>query len=445
VWPAFFSRKYVIAWKWLWTAVLALGGVTCFGWAQESDHKDAELKYVVYLSRHGVRSPTGKAAPYNQYAAAPWPKWNVSPGYLTEHGYKLMKLFGAYDRQLLSSERLLSPNGCDDAAHVTIISDSGQRTRKTASAIADGLLPGCAVDIDALPEGTADPLFHPLEASVGHPDPALTEAAVSGRVAGDVNNLTRAYHLQLEVLDRVLSGCGHAPASEQKRTSLFDIPASLTSDDNEHLVEMRGPLNTASTLSEIFLLQYAEGMPARDIGWGCLDEVTLRDLMQLHTAAADFTQRTPMIARMLASNLLDHILKTLQQQATGQTVPGALGKPVDRMLLLVGHDTNISTVAGALGLTWIIDDRLDDSPPGGALIFELWRTRSSGDYSVRAYYTAQTLDQMRNTIVLSLDNPPSRALVFIPACSRQDLSCPWQNFSAAVRQAIDPGFVSAKP
>lgn len=115
------------------------------------------------------------------------------------------------------------------------------------------------------------------------------------------------------------------------------------------------------------------------------------------------------------------------------------------MLLLVGHDTNISTLAGALGLTWIIDSRRDDSPPGGALVFELWRSCATGEYSVRAYYTAQTLEQLRNTVTLSLDNPPPRAPVFIPGCSRQDYSCSWQNFAAAMRQAIDLEFVSAKP
>lgn len=51
-------------------------------------------------------------------------------------------------------------------------------------------------------------------------------------------------------------------------------------------------------------------------------------------------------------------------------------------------------------MTWIVDGRRDDTPPGGALIIELWKNRKSEDYSVRLYYTAQTLEQMRSTATL---------------------------------------------
>jgi len=106
-------------------------------------------------------------------------------------------------------------------------------------------------------------------------------------------------------------------------------------------------------------------------------------------------------------------------------------------LILVGHDTNLTNIAGALDLSWLIDGRRDDTPPGGALVFELWQEGSASDYSVRAYYTAQTLDQMRNATPLSLVNPPDRAPLFIPGCSKADASCSWDTFRPAVREAID--------
>jgi 4-phytase/acid phosphatase len=53
---------------------------------------------------------------------------------------------------------------------------------------------------------------------------------------------------------------------------------------------------------------------------------------------------------------------------------------------------------------------------------------------------AQTLDQMRNAIPLSLVNPPERVAVFLPGCSRADQSCAWSDFKAAIRAGIDPAF-----
>src|SRR5664279_4322333 len=74
-----------------------------------------ELKFVVIISRHGLRSPTGNLDQLNQYSRQPWPVWTVPPGYLTEHGSRLMTLFGAYDRVLLAGQGLLATSGGADA------------------------------------------------------------------------------------------------------------------------------------------------------------------------------------------------------------------------------------------------------------------------------------------------------------------------------------------
>jgi 4-phytase/acid phosphatase len=407
-----------------------------------SGNQNADLQLVVVLSRHGVRAPMGKSELYNQFSAAPWPQWDVPPSYLTAHGYELMKFFGAWDRIKLSGEGLLAATGCADAAHVTIVADTDQRTRETGKALAEGMLPGCQVPVHSQPDGTNDPLFLPLKAGIVHADPGLTAAAIAGRIGGDPNNLTEIYRPQLAALDRVLAGCGHGPANA-RRTSIFDIPATLKPGIGESPVSVSGPVVTAATLAENLLLEYTQGMSDADTGWGCLDGATLRYVMQVNIAQWDYGFRTPAVARMHASNLLDHILETMAQSATGKPVPGALGKPGDRLVILVGHDLNLVTAAGALGIDWIEDGRVDDTPPGGALVFELWRSRVDGKPFVRLRYTAQTLEQMRKGETLTPANPPAEAPIFIPGCSRPDLSCTWEGFSAAMRQAIDPAYVSA--
>jgi len=418
---------------------------------QSTEPNGSELRYVVYVSRHGVRSPTGKADLYNRYSISPWPTWPVQPGYLTPHGFHLMELFGAFDRVQLASKGLLSANGCSDASQVTIYADSDQRTQQTGKAIALGLMPSCDIPVQSLPEGTNDPLFHPVahpgsNASAAH-DAALAKAAIAGRIGDDPTNLTRAYDRQIAALDHILATCGSAPASASEpsqRISLMDIPATLSEGTGDHLAELRGPLSTSATLSENLLLEYAEGMDEANVGWSCVHHAELQELLTLHTASVDLSQRTPQIARAQASNLLDGIRLSIQQAANQKALHGAIGKPSDRALFLIGHDTNQENIAGLLNLTWMIDGRRDDTPPGGALVFELWRSHSNGEYSVRTYFTAQTLDQMRSAAPLTVSNPPLRVPVFIPGCSRADMSCPLVSFLRILEQASEPTAVTER-
>jgi 4-phytase/acid phosphatase len=392
-----------------------------------------QLRFVIYLSRHGVRSPTGSSAQYNSYSAAPWPSWSVPPGYLTAHGYQLMQIFGAYDRLQLSGEGLLSATGCDDAAHVTIYTDSDQRTRETGRALAEGMFPGCPPPVKGLPQGTNDEIFHTRDVKATTADSGLAAASISGGIGGDPDNIAAAYRSQLTELDTILGKCGAAGNTNSERQSLLDIPATLAPASSGHHVELRGPMSIASTLSEILLLEYTEGMDAANVGWGCVNGDNLRTLMELHTAAAEFSQRPRPIARSQASSLLHQILLSLSQAATDKPQPGAVSRVSDRALFLIGHDTNIASIAGLLDLHWIADGRRDDTPPGGALVFELWQPAVGSEDFVRVYYTTQTLEQMRFATVLTSQNPPVRVPVFIPACSRADFSCCVPDFARALR------------
>lgn len=426
--------------------VFAVNGALISAQSASKSPKDdaSELKFVVYLSRHGVRSPTALPAQYNVYSTSPWPDWDVPPGHLTPHGYDLIKQFGEFDRMELAKQGLLSQRGCEEASEVTFYADSDQRTRETGKAIAEGIFPGCHSDVQFLPEGTNDPLFHflPAAAELGTNTRAQVTAAIARRIGGNPANLTERYRRPLAELDSILAKCGSPASTSKKRISLFDIPATLAPGSGDHLAELRGPLNTASTLMENILLEYAEGMDASRVGWGCVDGTNLRSLMELHTAATDLTERTPEIAKIQASNLLAHIKLALEQAVVQKQLPGAPGKPGDRALFLIGHDTNQSNVAGLLNMTWDIDRRRDDTPPGGALIFELWQNPKTKEFSVRTYFTVQTLEQMRSASGLTLTHPPERVPVVLPACANEGSSCSWSAFAHAVDRAIDTRYIN---
>ena len=146
-------------------------------------------------------------------------------------------------------------------------------------------------------------------------------------------------------------------------------------------------------------------MDPSQVGWGCVNNTNLRYLLELHTAASEFSQRPKPIARAQASNLLHQILLSLSQAATGKPAAGAISGISDRALFLIGHDTNIASIAGLLDLDWIADGRRDDTPPGAALVFELWQPAAGSEDFVRVYYTTQTLEQMRSSTVLTSQKP----------------------------------------
>ena len=396
-----------------------------------------ELKFVAIVTRHGVRPPTVSNDQINPYSAEPWPQWDVPPGYLTAHGRALMKLFGAYDRAQFARAGLFTPSGCADADGVYFWADTDERTIETGHALAEGMLPGCTVEVHSAPAGTRDPLFNPVAAGVGHADPDLAAAAVSGRIGGHPEALPTAYRPALETMQQVLT------AGKTVKRSLLELPVSL-SPAADGQVEIRGPLATAYSLAEDFLLEYTNGMEGHDLGWGRLTEANLRQMMALNTAYTDLTRRTPQIARTSASNLLSAVAKAMEQAATGKAVPGAIGKPGDRMLVIVGHDSNLSNIQGTLNLSWLLPGyQPNDTPPGGALVFELWRQPTGGAYSVHTYYTAQTLEQMRKALPLTLASPPAKATVFVPGCStaKAGSPCEWKAFQRTMETAIDPAFV----
>lgn len=200
----------------------------------------------------------------------------------------------------------------------------------------------------------------------------------------------------------------------------------VTALSSENLKQLPAP-GSLSTVSSV-LWQSAIFDPSQY----ALDTIDLSE---------DISGRTDYIARAQSANLLSHLLASMRQAAKGTSEPGVLTMPGDRLLILVGHDTNLANMSGALHLSWLIDGRMNDTPPGGALVFEMWRLRGSPSYTVRTYYTAQTLDQMRNTTVLSLAQPPESVPVFIPGCGLPDGSCTWEAFQQTVQAGIDSAFV----
>ncbi len=429
--PSNMPKKTVGWFTLLWVLLPAIVVV-----AQRPISKGPELQFIAVMSRHGVRSPLASNEQLNAYSAQPWPAWDVPIGYLTKQGQTLMKLMGAYDREYLLSKGLLSAAGCVDAEHFYFWADAIQRDIDSGQAIAQGMLPGCSLAVHSVPKGL-DPLFSPVAAGIGRPDPGLAVAAISGRIGDHPEELTKTYRAGLEAMQEVLG--------KPSTRSLLDIPATL--QPTATLAQIGGPLNMAAAIAENFVLEYTNGMKDADVGWGRANKNNIRSMLLLQEAYNDLLLRTPYLARVNGSNLLSHMVKSMEQAAKGKAVQGSLGKVGDKGLFVLGHDSDMSYFGGILGISWLLPDYQPNSrPPGAALVFELWKDVSTGKETVQAYIISQSLDQMRNVTPLSLQAPPERAPIFIPGCSvsAADYPCDWETFERLAERSIDPVFVSPR-
>jgi len=388
----------------------------------------SQLRMVIVLSRHGVRSPTHPAE-LQAYAAQTWPTWSGKPGNLTERGALLMRQFGAYYRRTYGNGLAIGESGCPPAGSVFVWADVDQRTRATGDAVLAGLAPGCNIPVHHAP-ADPDKLFDPLP-GIGVVDKAESMASVLGAVGGNLNALTVAYGGAFATMESVL-GC--EPPATCKQIS--QVPTTVANDGDGGLAGLSGGLDMAGDVAENMLLEYTNGNA--EVGWGRVDRARLLQLLVLHVLGKELEHGNRYTARAHSSNMMTHILQTLEEGASGTAVPGTRVPARTRFVFLAGHDTQLAEFSGLLGLSWLVDgDQFNDTPPGSALIFELHTAASAGAQPfVRTFFAAQPLDAMR----AGHGENPLRVPVYIPGCPALD--CPFATFRKIVSAAVDPRFVA---
>lgn len=409
--------------------------------AYAQSEPELKLESVVIVSRHGVRAPTKSTQLMQEITPDTWPGWPVKLGWLTLRGGELISYLGHYQRQRLVTDGLLAKNGCPKTGQVAIIADVDERTRKTGEAFAAGLAPNCAITVHTRSDtASPDPLFNPLKTGVCQLDKANVTEAILNRAGGSITNFTDHRQTAFHELERVLnfpqsSLCLKREKQDESCSLTQVLPSELkVSTDN---VSLTGAVSLASMLTEIFLLQQAQGMP--EPGWGRItDSHQWNTLLSLHNAQFYLLQRTPEVARSRATPLLDLLLTALtphnpQRQNYGVTLPTSL-------LFIAGHDTNLANLGGALGLNWTLPDQPDNTPPGGELVFERWRRLSDNSQWIQVSLVFQTLQQMRDKARLSLDTPPGEVKLTLAECEERNAQgmCSLADFTQIVNEARIP-------
>src|SRR5258708_929322 len=242
----------------------------------------AQLRMVVVLTRHGVRSPLS-ATTTNLYGKEPWPslsQWQVAcPGDLTPRGTKLVQQMGIFYHAYYAEKGLLPPVGQCPGNKVFIWSDNVERTLGTANALVAGMsqgISGCMMAVNHLPYTPAphtgpnqckasnpnDYFFHPLASPVhtGPIDSTKVKDAAK-KINLEVPHLRTSYQPALQAMQNTLCGGPTAVAC----SSVLSLPTEAKGDDGK--IKWTGMFSVSSTDAENFLLEYGNGMPCNLDGW----------------------------------------------------------------------------------------------------------------------------------------------------------------------------------
>jgi 4-phytase / acid phosphatase len=419
----------------------------------------SKLKMAVIVTRHGVRPPLDKSTK-SPYARDEWPKldeWGARcAGDLTQTGFKLATLMGAYYSDHYIEQGLL-PKGCP-RNQVFIWADAEERTWETATALAKGLsqrFPGCSLKVNAVIEppdercGATNPpdyFFHPLakfKADRGAIDKIIDD------LKRQLPGLREQYKTELASLQKVLICCDSkgndvnvcAPLAS---CTLLTLPDDFTISDKNNTFKWAGPFSVGSTGTENLLLEYADNLKCDSVGWnratfryttphcGPSDGSMFRQMHRIHTLYFQLVNQNHYLATIQGSNLANQVLLKLEE--------GAAGKSSTPLVIYAGHDTNLSNIAGMLGIHWSMTDLPDDdTPPAGALVFELYEGKNPGDLFVKLRYVHATMAQLRRQSVLSLSSPPEWSGISIPNCKHP---CSFKNFEKIMTGLIDKNFVT---
>jgi 4-phytase/acid phosphatase len=397
---------------------LMLGGNGPARPAADAPPPGLQVDRVVLLMRHGVRPPT-KAQPMPAGTAAdPWPNWPVAPGWLTPHGAEAIGRLGSWDGARLRRLGVLPVAGCPEAGAVTVVADSDERTIATADAWLAALAPGCAIPNRHLAHREPDPIFSAIEQGRGGYDPARADAAVAAAVgAGGIAAVEARHRALLASLDRIL--CGPAETG----CGVSADPSSIAPATAGKRPKLGGALDRASTASQILLLEYAEGKPMTEVGWGRASPSDIAALSAFHALEFRLLARPPHVA---AANLAG-IAPILREGLIGSA----------RVTLVSGHDTNVANLGGLLDIHWQVPGiAADDPAPGGAIVLERLRDAKGALY-VRALYRSATLAQIRSAAPLGPE-APYRTVLAIPGCNARGVVglCTFAQFEAKLAPAL---------
>ena len=377
---------------WMLAAILTLCGTGLQAQTKRSDDFRAryELKEVVVMSRHNIRSPLTSGAAYQRVTPYEWFKWSSPGSQLSLRGGVLETEMGQFFRKWVVSEGLLPDNYRPEGDEVLFYANSRQRTFATAKYFSAGFLPFANVEIThKYQEDKMDPLFTPQFTKMNdtYRQQVLSEMqAMNGGPQAWMAAQQPTITLMEEVLDLAQS-----PAAENDTTHFWydDTQFKIEKGDEP---KMTGGYTLINSVADALVLQCYESESMSAFGreltmeqWraiGAVKEVYDALLFTTHAAAVN-----------LAYPLVSRIREELNNSNR-------------KFMFLCGHDSNLASISAALRLVYPETENAIErhTPIGSKLVFEKWSDGSEEYVAINLVY--QSVGQLQGRTLLSLEVPP---------------------------------------
>ncbi len=385
-------------------ALICLGTPTILhAQAQRSqEFKDKyRLKEAVVLSRHNIRSPLSDSkSDLGRMTPHEWTKWSAGKSELTSRGGALETMMGQYFRKWAVDAGMFPENYTPTADDLNIIANSMQRCIATAQYFSSGFMPvGGVRVIHRYTPSKMDPLFNPQLTKVS-PEFVATAMeqinAMGGKkgIVGINEAIAPNYEFIQEVMDTKDSPMAKSNDPKLKDFTNYNTEIVLEKF-KEPSMKAGSALKDLNAASDAFILQYYEEPDSVKAAFG---KKLTRDQWSQLAHIKDVYQDVLFTAPIVAVNVANPLIQYMYDE---------LRSPDRKFTFLVGHDSNLSSVATALGVEeYELPDAIEKKTPiGSKIVIEKFEGADGQEYAdINIVY--QTVDQLRNMELLSLDNPP---------------------------------------
>ena len=378
---------------WMLAAILFSCGISVQAQTKRPDDFRAkyQLKEVVVMSRHNIRSPlTSGGAAHTRVTPHQWFAWTSPSSQLSLRGGVLETEMGQFFRKWLVGEGLLPDNYRPEGSEVLFYANSRQRTFATAKYFSAGFLPFANVEIQhKYFEDKMDPVFTPkfTKMNAKYRQQILDEMqTIHGGPLAWMQSVQPTLTMMEDILDMA-----HSPAAKNDTTH-------FRYDDTQFVLEkgdepkMKGGYKLANSVADALVLQCYESESMTAFGHQ-LTEKQWRDICAVKEVYDALLFTTHSAAVNLAYPLVSRIREELHH----------IGR---KFTFLCGHDSNLASIGAALRLRYPETEQALElhTPIGSKLVFEKWSDGTEEYVAINLVY--QRVGQLQNRTLLSPDEPP---------------------------------------